>query len=68
MAVPRITATGLKAVLDAGEDTLVLDARSDGAYSSSGVQIPGSVRVTVADLPGRARGFDPARAVVAYCT
>jgi len=68
MAVPRITATGLKDKLDAGDDLLLLDVRSDGAYSSSTVRIPGSVRVAVADLPGRAGGFDPARPVVAYCT
>ncbi len=68
MPVPRITAAELKGRIDRGEDTLVLDTRSDGAYSASPVRIPGSVRVGVAELPGRAREFDRDRLVVAYCT
>ncbi len=68
MSVPRITVEELKRKLDKGTELLLLDVRNPKAWAGSDVQLPGAVRIPMAEFDFRSDELDPMKEVVAYCT
>ncbi len=68
MEVAKITVKELKAKLDSGERVGLLDVRNPTAWGDSDVKLPGALRIAMDDLDARSEVFNPAFAVVAYCT
>ncbi len=68
MEVQKITVKELKGKLDSGERVGLLDVRNPTAWAGSDVKLPGALRIAMDDLDARSEAFDPAAAVVAYCT
>jgi 3-mercaptopyruvate sulfurtransferase SseA len=64
--VPRISPAQLKERLDAGEETLVVDARSAGEYDQR--HIPGSISVPLNEVEARLDEFPRDQEIVFYCT
>lgn len=52
MEVPRLAVEQLKAMLDRGEDVLILDVRQPSAYSTSDKKIQGAVYLAPNDDAG----------------
>ncbi len=68
MKAPRITKEDLMKKMEAGEDLLIIDVRSDVDYNGSGFRLPGSVRVQLDEVEGFAATIGRVRQAVAYCT
>jgi rhodanese-related sulfurtransferase len=68
MEVARITVKELKEKLDRGDGVVLLDVRNPIAWAKSDLRLPGALRIAIDDLDSRAKAFDHAQAVVAYCT
>ena len=66
--VPRVTVDEVKARLDRGEPIAFVDSRSAHAWSTSDVQIPGSVRVPPDDAIKFLERVPKNRSVITYCT
>jgi 3-mercaptopyruvate sulfurtransferase SseA len=64
--VPRIAPSVLKERLDAGDDLLVVDARSSGEYEA--MHIPGAISVPLSDLEARIDELPRDQEIVFYCT
>jgi hypothetical protein len=64
--VPRISPAQLKERLDAGEDVLVVDARSASQYAAQ--HIPGSISVPLNEVEARLDEFPRDKEIVFYCT
>lgn len=66
-AVPEITASELKARLDAGDTPLLVDVREP--YEAGIADLPehGQLRIPTGDLMARMKEVDPEREVVVYC-
>jgi adenylyltransferase/sulfurtransferase len=64
-ATATITAPELKAMLDRGDDLLLVDVREPGEYEI--VRIPGSILVPKGDLPARLAELPMDKPVVLYC-
>mgnify|MGYP001826628521 CR=1 FL=1 len=62
--VPRISPAQLKERLDAGEDILVVDARSADQYAAQ--HIPGSVSVPLTQVEARLDEFPRDKEIVFY--
>jgi rhodanese-related sulfurtransferase len=64
----KLAVEDVKRQLDAGDPLIFIDARSDESWSSSDVQVPGSIRVP----PDRADEFvaavPPEATIITYCT
>jgi rhodanese-related sulfurtransferase len=57
-----------KRLWDSGAGVVFLDTRSPTAWEGSEIQIPGSIRVTVAELEQRLNEIPRGRPVITYCT
>ncbi len=68
MNAPKITVEDLKRKLDEGEELLILDVRNPKAWGGSDQQLPGAVRIPMAEFDSRSDELDPVKEVVAYCT
>ncbi len=64
--VPRITVEDLKARLDAGENVVVVDARSRESFDSG--HIAGAVSIPVSEVSERYTELPRAAEIVLYCT
>ncbi len=64
----RVSPRDVKAALDGGEPLLFLDVRSPEAWEESDHQIPGSVRLPLADFDTLADQLPPDRLLICYCT
>lgn len=68
MNVPRITIEDLKRRMDAHEALTLLDSRAPDAWTSSNLQIPGSIRVPPDEVDKHLSEIPRDRFVVSYCT
>lgn len=66
-AVPRIDAQALQALIDAGAAPVLIDVRSEAAVSIDPRQLPGSIRIDLADIARHAPQLPRDREVVLYC-
>lgn len=66
MDVPRMDKMTLRNKLDAGEQIVVVDARSEEDWQKSDVKLPGAIRVSPDSLDDITQVGD-ANAVVVYC-
>ena len=64
--VPRITPQALKDKLDAGQDVVVVDARTRTAYKQG--HIPGAVSMSLAEIVKRYEELSRDRELILYCT
>jgi 3-mercaptopyruvate sulfurtransferase SseA len=64
--VPRIAPRVLKDRLDAGDDILVVDARSAAEYAEQ--HIPGAISLPLSELEARMDELPRDREIVFYCT
>lgn len=67
VVVARMTPAELKRRLDAGEPTTVLDVRRLAAFGGDGRRIPGAIRMTVDEIPGRLKAIPKGAPVVLSC-
>ncbi len=68
MESDRITVDELRRRLAAGERPVMVDARSEDAWSRAESQVPGSIRVPPDEVATHLREIPRGRPVVAYCT
>jgi hypothetical protein len=68
LRVARITPEELKQMLDAGEDTVIVDLRHALDFEADPETIPGAVRIKAEDLEQMNQHVPPNREVVLYCT
>lgn len=68
LRVARITPDELKQMLDAGEDTVIVDLRHALDFEADPEMIPGAVRIKAEDLEQMNQHVPPNREVVLYCT
>jgi membrane protein DedA with SNARE-associated domain len=66
--IARITPEELKARLDAGEDTMVVDLRHQVEFESEPSIIPGALHLTTEELDARHHEIPREREIVLYCT
>ena len=68
MEPARITVTDAKRLWDSKVGAVFLDNRSPESWEHSDVQIPGSLRVPVAEMEQRLDEIPRGRPIVTYCT
>jgi membrane protein DedA with SNARE-associated domain len=66
LAVARITATELRAMLEAGEQVVVVDVRS--ALESEVDSVPGALRIPLEDLETRSGDIPRDRDIILFCS
>ena len=66
--VGRITPEELMASLERGDDVLILDLRSSGAYNASDSRIKGDMRIAPDELKEKMYLLPMGRQIVTYCT
>ena len=66
--IARITPEELKAKLDAGEDTMVVDVRHPVDFDAEPSIIPGALHLTTEELEARHREIPREREIVLYCS
>jgi NhaP-type Na+/H+ or K+/H+ antiporter len=66
-AVPRMPVERLKAMVDSGQPVTIVDVRRETAFESSGMRIPGSLRIPIDDLVDRLAEIPKGRPVVLTC-
>ncbi|MBE9528358.1 MAG: hypothetical protein IME99_03865 [Proteobacteria bacterium] len=66
--IERITPRELMRKLDRGEQVLIIDVRSSGAYAASTVRLPGDVRIAPDEIIGRVGEIPMGAEIVTYCT
>ena len=64
--VPRITPQEVKALLDAGEDVLIVDTRSLAEYTAG--HIAGAVSLPLTEITNRHQELPNDRLLALYCT
>ena len=64
----KLSVEDVKRRLDAGDPLLFVDARSDASWSSSDVQVPGSVRVPPDRVDEFVAAAPPEANIITYCT
>jgi len=64
--VPRITPNELKRFLDAGQDVIVVDARSRASYDH--LHIPGALSIPLDEIEARYDELPKGKKIVLYCT
>ncbi len=68
LAQARISPQELKAMLERGEDLVIVDLRSDLSYQTEVMKIPGAIRIPPEEFATRFREVPQGRPVVMYCT
>jgi membrane protein DedA with SNARE-associated domain len=68
LARARISPSTLQERLARGDDLVVVDLRSDLNYQTSGVKIPGAIRIPPQEFHERHKEISSGRPVVMYCT
>lgn len=66
--VERVTAGELKTRIDSGENIVLLDMRSPGAWRESDVKIEGAVRIAPNELADRLWEIPFGAKIATYCT
>lgn len=66
LSVARITATELKSMLEAGQETVVVDVRS--ALESQSDSVPGALRIPLEDLESRQADIPRDRDIILFCS
>jgi len=66
--IARISPEELKAMLDAGKDTMVVDVRHRSEFEADPIIIPGALHLTTEDLERRHQEIPRGRDIVLYCT
>ncbi len=61
----EITATELKARIDAGDDIMLVDVRQPDEYAFA--KIDGAKLIPLGEIMGRVKELDPARETVVHC-
>lgn len=64
--VPRISAEELKHKLDKGENVAIIDVRTEHAYTSSSVRLPGALRKDPSKVREWLEDLDPELEYVTY--
>jgi rhodanese-related sulfurtransferase len=64
----RVTPQEVKAALDSGQPPVLLDVRAPDSWAGSDHQIPGAIRLPLADFDAHADELPRDREIVAYCT
>ena len=64
----RITPQEVQPALENGRSIVFLDVRSPEAWAGSDHQLPGAVRMPLADFDAHAGELPRDREIVAYCT
>jgi 3-mercaptopyruvate sulfurtransferase SseA len=64
--VPRITAAEVKAMLDRGDDLLIIDTRSLGEYDAG--HIAGAISLPLTEIAARHTELPDDTLLVLYCT
>jgi len=64
----RISTEDVKRRLDAGEEIVFLDTRSDDAWRQANAQIPGSLRLPPDAVERRLHDIPQEGLIVTYCT
>jgi membrane protein DedA with SNARE-associated domain len=67
-SVPRVDSGELHDKLASGNEVVVVDLRSEEAYSKSRVKIPGALRIPPAQFPAHSHLVPKDKEVVLYCT
>lgn len=65
MVMEQITASELKARLDAGDDIQLIDVRQPDEYEFA--RIPGAKLIPLGEIPSRMSEIDPTRETVVHC-
>ncbi len=66
--VPRISIEQLKAKMDAGENIVIIDMRTDRDYQESSEKIKGAVRIAVVQLEDSSRALLKGKEIITYCS
>jgi hypothetical protein len=66
--IARITPEELKAMLDGGEDVMVVDVRHRVEFESEPTIIPGALHLMIEELEARQQEVPRDRDIVLYCT
>ena len=66
--VTRVTPEEVKERLDRGEKLVFVDARSDEAWRSSDVRLPGAIRIPPDEAEKRVGDLPEDRTIITYCT
>ncbi|MDH3973697.1 MAG: rhodanese-like domain-containing protein [Deltaproteobacteria bacterium] len=66
--VPRVTVEALKARIDKGGSTVILDVRTTGSWMASNDKIKGALRIPIGALESRWGELSKESEIVAYCT
>jgi len=66
--VPRISIEQLKAKMDAGENIVIIDMRTDRDYQESSEKIKGAVRIAVVQLEDSSRTLLKGKEIITYCS
>ncbi len=66
--VPKIAVQELKAKMDRGENTLIIDARTGNEYEGSRIKIKGAVRISIVKIEEMAAKLPRDKEIVTYCT
>lgn len=68
LRIARITPAELKAMLDAGEDVVVVDLRSSIEFDAEEAKLPGALHMDPKEIEARHQEIPRGRDVVLYCT
>jgi membrane protein DedA with SNARE-associated domain len=66
--IARITPVELKAMLDGGEELLIVDVRARIDFEAEPTIIPGALHLTIEELDARHQEIPREREIVLYCT
>jgi len=64
----RISIKELKAKMDRGEDIVILDVRTSGAYLGSKIKIKGAVRIDPDSIERKYQVLPRDKEIITYCT
>jgi rhodanese-related sulfurtransferase len=68
MTPEAISAADAKAMLDAGERIVFVDARNPVAWANSSEKLPGAVRIPVDEVRQHVAELPPGAVPITYCT
>jgi rhodanese-related sulfurtransferase len=68
MDAHRITPTQIKLHMERGEQVLFVDVRNPNAWAASPFQLPGAVRIPLAEIGNHVAELPRDRTIVTYCT
>ena len=67
--VPRTTVQQLKAMMDRGDDIVIIDVRSGWEYAGSKIKVKGAIRIPLNELEGsRYHELPQDKEIITYCT